>query len=1555
MSLLYTRLSALPVSESLATAQRIVVQGPTGLEQAPLPLLKTWFTADVNARIDSLEVGGTGPSIWPTARQLSLTGMATGAASFDGSQDVALEVTVPDAALTTAKVAGLGTTLLGLRTDVDAKAPLNHTHGTTLTQVNTNTYADIPVGPSIATSGTELPVNYSAVFTFNGGSDRTAQFAVGSQSDEFYWRGFRNTNGGWQAWRRLWHAGNFDPTLKANLASPSFTGTTTTQELHVAAATAGSHAIVRLRDQSGGNQGMIWWDRTNDWIRISRNNAAGGGIEGDLVLTATDLQWNGNNVYHAGNLNLSTKLDVGAAGVDYMTTAPIYYNASASQNCDNFTPGRYLVARENTNVPAQTEAFWYIETLRTYLDNNSMIQRAYGYQSGEMWTRYRYAGVWGAWRRVWDNTNLSTANYLTTGAFGLGSTSIVNNTGWNTVTQTGFYRMAGDMAGGAPADGADHDVLHIQSTGGDASQLAFTSNTTLSFRVKDDGSTWGAWRSIYHTGNFNPATKWDVSEATTIGLNGASGTTDFNTMADRVRFFRGINTAANRPADYTVNTSLYYDADTAGQLSVRVGDGDGLYFRRKTAATWQAWRTVWHDGNLDGAALMMHRGSIGGSVDIDTYQSTGTWHQPLNANTATGANYPVALAGRLDVYFPTTSMGWQEYTAYNNGARFRRAFYNNVWTGWIQQHDTGNLDLSTVVRTGSAQTIGGTKTFTAVPYINVGTGLLSEFRFQVDSVNVGGMFSDATRTAMYNEGVGDLVFRPNGRGSTAYQVIMNQSGMSWNGQSVWHAGNLNTAAFLSRNASGTTQSGVADMGVVDNSITTGVYWNDTGTTGAPTTQRQHWWHSRRAAGGGEAQLSIDETSGTIYSRARVTGAWTPWRTYYHNGNLDLSNYVNITAAQDVGGLKTFTYGAIRIQGWGADSSSGVVYLGALDRYMYKPGGVDRFDFKVSDTQTASLSTGGTIWTANNFDPNTKMGVTQAPFGGSPSVNDVAADKIVHFKSDAATMTGALVLVAPSGANAVMHRINVRGVNYTTGRQFDLSVVGYKASATSGWTNMSKIVTGREDTAARWGITPDGRNCLILGDVNTNWSYFHMVADGVFGYTGASAAYGTGWTTALATDLSAYTYVTSVIPNTFSVTAVGTTIGDAGNEARYSFNTDDWYYFSNPTNMGWYSTANGYGLRLTKATKAVSVFGAFDTLGDITVGTNTGNLNFLSGAITRQMVNLWGSAYGVGVQNNTEYFRTGGGFAWFRGGVHSATQFDPGAGGAIMAYLDSTANFVTYGALYPGGPNGPQIAGDATRMSVNKELTVVSSNALRMVGGNYGAILRQDGTNFYFLMTASGDQYGSWNALRPLQINMASGAVTVGTQVDISGHCSANRFFTGYDSGVANSFSCSGWFRSNGDSGWFNSTYGGGWYMTDTTYVRTYGSKQVAAADFVISSDRNLKTNIVDLKYAGRLRPVHFQYREDGRHDFGFIAQEVQALYPEAVGKLGEHLQLSYHKLTAVLSHQINHVEDDVEAIKVENTQLKAKVDQLEESYTGLRNELDTLKEQMADLLAKMGK
>ncbi len=60
-----------------------------------------------------------------------------------------------------------------------------------------------------------------------------------------------------------------------------------------------------------------------------------------------------------------------------------------------------------------------------------------------------------------------------------------------------------------------------------------------------------------------------------------------------------------------------------------------------------------------------------------------------------------------------------------------------------------------------------------------------------------------------------------------------------------------------------------------------------------------------------------------------------------------------------------------------------------------------------------------------------------------------------------------------------------------------------------------------------------------------------------------------------------------------------------------------------------------------------------------------------------------------------------------------------------------------------------------------EIQTTSANAFRMVQGDYGLFLRNDGTNTYLLLTKAGDQYGNWNDLRPLSINNATGGVYLG--------------------------------------------------------------------------------------------------------------------------------------------------------------------------------------------------
>lgn len=53
---------------------------------------------------------------------------------------------------------------------------------------------------------------------------------------------------------------------------------------------------------------------------------------------------------------------------------------------------------------------------------------------------------------------------------------------------------------------------------------------------------------------------------------------------------------------------------------------------------------------------------------------------------------------------------------------------------------------------------------------------------------------------------------------------------------------------------------------------------------------------------------------------------------------------------------------------------------------------------------------------------------------------------------------------------------------------------------------------------------------------------------------------------------------------------------------------------------------------------------------------------------------------------------------------------------------------------------------------------------------------------------------------------------------------------------------SNWFRSTGSTGWYSQTYGGGWYMTDSTWIRTYGSKSVYQDTGQIRTDGYLVTN-----------------------------------------------------------------------------------------------------------------
>jgi hypothetical protein len=115
-----------------------------------------------------------------------------------------------------------------------------------------------------------------------------------------------------------------------------------------------------------------------------------------------------------------------------------------------------------------------------------------------------------------------------------------------------------------------------------------------------------------------------------------------------------------------------------------------------------------------------------------------------------------------------------------------------------------------------------------------------------------------------------------------------------------------------------------------------------------------------------------------------------------------------------------------------------------------------------------------------------------------------------------------------------------------------------------------------------------------------------------------------------------------------------------------------------------------------------------------VGIPNGKLTF--GSTARQLIDLNGPAYGIGVQGGVVYFRTeppGGNFTWFLGGSHSNTQNDPGPGGFRQMRLDGAGNLFVRGSVNPGGADFAEMlpaesgleAGDVLVIGADGRLTL----------------------------------------------------------------------------------------------------------------------------------------------------------------------------------------------------------------------------------------------------------
>ncbi|MBL9031903.1 MAG: tail fiber domain-containing protein [Phycisphaerae bacterium] len=116
---------------------------------------------------------------------------------------------------------------------------------------------------------------------------------------------------------------------------------------------------------------------------------------------------------------------------------------------------------------------------------------------------------------------------------------------------------------------------------------------------------------------------------------------------------------------------------------------------------------------------------------------------------------------------------------------------------------------------------------------------------------------------------------------------------------------------------------------------------------------------------------------------------------------------------------------------------------------------------------------------------------------------------------------------------------------------------------------------------------------------------------------------------------------------------------------------------------------------------------------------------------------------------------------------------------------------------------------------------------------------------------------------------------------------------------------------------------------------------VFAASFIQLSSRDAKSEIAPLAGAldtiGKLRGVTYQWNEhapaqiQGRHDIGFIADEVNEVLPEIVGKdeAGKPTGIDYAKIAPLAVEAIKELKAENERIRADNADLKARLERLE--------------------------
>jgi hypothetical protein len=137
-----------------------------------------------------------------------------------------------------------------------------------------------------------------------------------------------------------------------------------------------------------------------------------------------------------------------------------------------------------------------------------------------------------------------------------------------------------------------------------------------------------------------------------------------------------------------------------------------------------------------------------------------------------------------------------------------------------------------------------------------------------------------------------------------------------------------------------------------------------------------------------------------------------------------------------------------------------------------------------------------------------------------------------------------------------------------------------------------------------------------------------------------------------------------------------------------------------------------------------------------------------GATNRQLIDLYNDAYAIGTQTDTQYYRSGAGYAWYKGGAHHANKFNPGSGGSSMMVLTDTNN-LGIGTTEP--TSTLQVDGDARVKGVHPTLRFDETDNVQ------NAFIQVNNGSFHL-----GNAHADGTESNIISINLATSNVGIGT-------------------------------------------------------------------------------------------------------------------------------------------------------------------------------------------------